>query len=228
MALKWIQKNIHKFGGDPKSVTVFGESAGGASAHLHMTSPMSKGLFHKAIMESGTAFCTWSLPTNKEGCPTKPSTKMVECLRNVDAYTIIDQDTKFMEWDYDPMIPFKPVIEPDVKGAFITEHPAETITSGRSAQIPLIVGLNTEDGALKVAGMAQNLSLVKEFNEGFHKLAPMSLMYHRITKNTECATEAIKKYYFNGMDIDKSEISNLVNMPPMIEWNILPLIGITH
>lgn len=52
-ALQWIQKNIAAFGGDPKNVTIFGESAGGVSVHTHLTSPLSRGLFHKAIIESG-------------------------------------------------------------------------------------------------------------------------------------------------------------------------------
>jgi para-nitrobenzyl esterase len=52
-ALKWVQQNIAAFGGDPKNVTIFGESAGGVSVHIHLTSPRSRGLFHKAIIESG-------------------------------------------------------------------------------------------------------------------------------------------------------------------------------
>lgn len=43
MALKWVQRNIGKFGGDPNCVTIFGESAGGVSVHFHMLSPMSQG-----------------------------------------------------------------------------------------------------------------------------------------------------------------------------------------
>ena len=52
-ALKWVQQNIAAFGGDPKNVTIFGESAGGVSVHIHLTSPRSRGLFQKAIIESG-------------------------------------------------------------------------------------------------------------------------------------------------------------------------------
>ena len=47
MALKWVKKNIANFGGDPKKVTIFGQSTGGASVHLHMMSPMTAGLYKK-------------------------------------------------------------------------------------------------------------------------------------------------------------------------------------
>ena len=52
-ALKWVHRNIARFGGDPANVTIIGESAGGMSAHVLLTSPMAKGLFHKAVVMSG-------------------------------------------------------------------------------------------------------------------------------------------------------------------------------
>ncbi|KAI7815490.1 carboxylesterase [Rhyzopertha dominica] len=108
LVLKWIKQNIAQFGGDPDSVTVFGESAGGASTHYLMLSPMSKGLFHRGISHSGTALCPWAFGKQETGvsnsrklaeffkCPTKNSKEMVQCLRKVDAKEIIEQDIQFM------------------------------------------------------------------------------------------------------------------------------------
>ncbi|XP_075972493.1 uncharacterized protein LOC142974212 [Anticarsia gemmatalis] len=62
LALKWVQQNIKYFGGDPTKVTIMGQSAGGASVGFHLASPMSTGLFHRAIALSGSPYCDWVLP----------------------------------------------------------------------------------------------------------------------------------------------------------------------
>ena len=54
-ALEWVQRNIHQFGGDPEQVTIFGQSGGGGSVISHLVSPLSEGLFQKAIIQSGVA-----------------------------------------------------------------------------------------------------------------------------------------------------------------------------
>ena len=60
MALNWVKQNIAKFGGDPRKVTIFGESAGSMSVNYHLLSRQSRGLFHRAIMQSGTAISPYT------------------------------------------------------------------------------------------------------------------------------------------------------------------------
>nr|XP_053634423.1 venom carboxylesterase-6-like [Cherax quadricarinatus] len=95
LALQWVQRNIHKFGGDKTKVTIFGESAGGASVHFQMLSPKSEGLFSRVIMQSGSALSPWATgfkfrETAEEigqtmGCPdSQDSQALLDCLQKVD------------------------------------------------------------------------------------------------------------------------------------------------
>jgi len=75
--LRWVRENIASFGGDPNSVTVFGESAGGASVTYHMLSEKSRGLLHRGIAQSGTYFNPWAQPAHK-GVAAGRATKLAE------------------------------------------------------------------------------------------------------------------------------------------------------
>lgn len=106
-ALKWIQRNIEKFGGDPEKVTICGESAGGASVHYHMISELSRDLFHRAIPMSGVAFNNgWTLHPRRnwafrlanalgyEG--SKNESDILEFLESVDAFEIVKNSQKVL------------------------------------------------------------------------------------------------------------------------------------
>ena len=66
LALKWVKENIAFFGGDPESITIAGESAGATSIALHLVSPLSNGLFKRAIIQSGGAICPFWKPLDPE------------------------------------------------------------------------------------------------------------------------------------------------------------------
>ena len=95
LALEWIQDNIHLFGGDKKSVTIMGISAGGASVHYHILSPKSIGLFHRALKSSGTAINPWSLGYNHRSMA-EEFAKSVNCPLNQDSKEFLNciQDLK--------------------------------------------------------------------------------------------------------------------------------------
>jgi acetylcholinesterase len=103
MMLEWVQMNIEKFNGDGHSVTLFGNSAGGASVNYHMFSSLSRGLFHRAISQSGNVMEPWASPARKGvakmrairladmmNCPISGTSMkdIVECLRKVPAANI--------------------------------------------------------------------------------------------------------------------------------------------
>ncbi|XP_067624405.1 carboxylic ester hydrolase-like [Eurosta solidaginis] len=92
-ALRWVQRHISNFGGDPNSVTLLGYSAGSFSIGLHMMSPMSKELFHRAIMMSSTPLGQFHFEKHQKilsdrqaellNCPREPAAILVDCLNQV-------------------------------------------------------------------------------------------------------------------------------------------------
>ena len=78
-ALVWVKKNIRYFGGDPGKVTIFGESAGSMSVNFHLLSPQSRGLFHRAILQSGTAISPYTKLNRRPGSYSNEIVKNVVC-----------------------------------------------------------------------------------------------------------------------------------------------------
>lgn len=223
-ALRWVRDNIAVFGGNPNSVTIFGESAGGASVQYHMLSPMSQGLFHKGISQSGTALCPWSRPISTVdrahklatslGCPTK-SSELIACLRKKNAEDIIKTDRLFMEWDVDPMIPFRPVVETDISDdeAFIIDEPSKILQkSGYTYSIPWMNGINSGDGALKAAVIYNETSLLRDFNEEYDRVAPISLFWGQTSPNVEEVNRRTREFYFGDRPIDGEAVRGVVDL----------------
>ena len=141
--LEWVQKNIGRFGGDPENVTIFGQSAGAGSVICQLTSPMNagKGLFHKAIFQSGGGLRAYGqgnfMLTLKEaeqngiGFFEKNGLASLKQARDTDAKTICRMGIDFgfiNKWS------------PTVDGRFLTEDPSDALAAGRYPDIPLLFG----------------------------------------------------------------------------------------
>lgn len=162
LALKWVKENIQGFNGDPEKITIFGESAGAASVHLQVLSPMSRGLFSKAIAQSGTALSPWAINRNPKqqaqmlasalGCPTDDTKKMVACLRQKPAEEFATFHQPFLE-DYPrgQNVLFTPSIEVDSPNPFLSRNPLEILKSGDFSKVPFITGVTSGEGLLYLA-----------------------------------------------------------------------------
>lgn len=145
LALKWVNKYISSFGGDPAKVTIWGESAGAYSVgdHINAYNGDNDNLFRAAILESGGAVgpplngTDWYQHmydnlTQTVGCDSAADT--LQCLRDVPYEAIAPYGNQGLEWFH--------VID----GSFIARYGQQSLTSGQFAKIPIILGTNTDEG----------------------------------------------------------------------------------
>ncbi|XP_058383814.1 liver carboxylesterase-like isoform X1 [Diceros bicornis minor] len=157
-ALRWVQENIANFGGDPGSVTIFGESAGGESVSVLVLSPLTKNLFHRAISESGVVFTADLVKKDSKataqkiamfaGCKTTTSAVLVHCLRQKTEDELLETTLKmkFLTTDLhgDPREshPFLPTV---VDGVVLPKMPEEILAEKTFNTVPYIVGFNKQE-----------------------------------------------------------------------------------
>jgi para-nitrobenzyl esterase len=137
-ALEWVRRNITAFGGDPGDVTIFGESAGGMSINRLMVSPLARGLFHKAISQSGAGRETAAplAKAEQQGEAFVESLNIVAssaaALRAIDAQTIIEAGDPDISSGWGPIL----------DGKLLTQDVIAAFESGAQAQVPYLAGSN--------------------------------------------------------------------------------------
>ncbi len=155
MALQWVKDNIHHFGGNPENITLFGESAGGASVSLHLLSPLSRNLFSQAIMQSASALVPWAVITKEESiirglrlaelmkCPhdRKRPRETIDCLRTRNATEMVNQEWNGIVFGI-AEFPFVPIID----GSFLDESPQTAMNSKNYKKCNVLLGANTDEG----------------------------------------------------------------------------------
>ncbi len=144
-ALQWVKKNIARFGGDPKKVTIFGESAGSLSVATQMASPLAQGLFARAIGESGGIFTR----PQDEYQPLAEREKTDSAFAREVLGTSNLAQLRAMRWQdilaklqaHEGRAPFWP----DIDGWFLLEDVAQIYAEGKQAHVPLLAGWNRDE-----------------------------------------------------------------------------------
>lgn len=211
-ALRWVRDNAAAFGGDPSNVTIFGESAGGISVCAHVTSPVSAGLFHRAITQSGP--CSFLITPLRDEDATAPvqsaasqgrlfaqalgcttATDVVACMRGKTVAEVLAAAPRPIELER-----YGARYQPTIDGYILTEAPWRALAAGRFNRVPFITGSNQDEGTVFTRGQtianeaayrAAVMPLVPEHVDDVLRLYPISAYGTALAAFTAFAGDAV-------------------------------------
>uniref|UniRef100_A0AAG5DGB8 Carboxylic ester hydrolase n=1 Tax=Anopheles atroparvus TaxID=41427 RepID=A0AAG5DGB8_ANOAO len=230
LALRWVHRNIRIFGGDPRLVTIMGQSAGGSSVQLQMMHLGNEGLFQRAISLSGSALAPWSTPQGNlerlarlqatiagiKDANTMSTSKLVKALRAIDAKRLASSIAGFTNGSLFPVFVYGPTVEKTtVKDAFLTATPQELWSLGAYLPVPWLTGILPNDGSALSAPFL-NLTTRTSGAETSIQLDALLLYIMRGTNNPNAVPLLKERFFSNassfGGYLTKENIGSLTKL----------------
>ncbi|XP_067128491.1 cholinesterase-like [Centruroides vittatus] len=208
MALKWVHQNIESFGGDKNLITVFGQSAGAISIAHHMISPLTKGLFKRAILQSGSNYQEYfavNTTFNREntvilsqevGCNVSD---ILKCMREKSAYEIVAAEKRLIKRQQ-TLLYYHPQVGPP----FLSDDPFYDIDAGKFHDVEILMGSVKDEGTPFV--IALNPFLAIENHPILSKAEAKDIMSRAYKVTGEYLDRIVKEYLGNVAENDYSEI----------------------
>ncbi|KAK0074243.1 hypothetical protein PV325_008599 [Microctonus aethiopoides] len=232
LALKWIQKNITQFGGDPNNVTICGGSAGGALVHYLTISPLAQGLFHKAVMHSGTAVNAWASPSKSPietvkklatllGKNMSNVKEFIGYLRTLEPLELVkaENEIRTFEEEVQFIFAFTPSVDSKAKNPFLTIPIEDAAKIG--IKVPCICGIVKQEGISAIQYLCD-----KKYDKIYED--PVLHLIHpnlwRFFEKYNLKVDDVKRFYFGDEKISSKNIKKIVTM--LSDTNII--IGVHH
>lgn len=228
-ALRWVQRNIGAFGGDSGKVTIFGQSAGGASVHLLMLSPLSNGLFHAAIAQSGSAINQWAIQSEPVetsrrlaravGCPVGNDSSTVDCLRTIDIEPLIKAAFSQAATEKDNerimLFTFVPTVDLPVPGVetFLPAPAIQLINEGRHKAVPFLSGFNNNESILHSFFMNYfDENVARKLDGAWNLTILPELRLPANGSRNEEALQELRNFYMDGKPLTNATMQGFMNM----------------
>ncbi|XP_017489752.1 PREDICTED: esterase B1-like isoform X1 [Rhagoletis zephyria] len=226
LALQWIHENIAHFNGDPNNVTLFGESAGAASVHLHTMAPHANKLFHKAIMQSGAANMEWVFqltPQNKVrglcellGCQSRDTRDMLNFLQSHEKVTplnVLANTLPLLSSDERRRglpLPFGPVVEDQSSSdRFISMPVMERMRKKDTLAMPIIMGYNSAEGIMMLINAIRK---IEDIDQDLSRFVPRNIPLHTDHNDIQYLAQKLRDFYFNGKNITHEQFDAMTNL----------------
>jgi len=220
MAIKWIKNYIRYFGGDPKKITIFGESAGGMSVHAQVLSPFNHGLLAGAIAQSGTLLYKHlhTMRPGDERFAIKAAVafnctgmglddEMLRCLQDVPVKDLIEttQQPLGLPDSSDNIYSWTPIVDYFSYEPFLPIQPLEALKKGIYNHVPFMSGTTKDEGSLFAILFYDKLA---EISENWGTFFPSMIGFD---KKHSMEANIIKKYY-TGDDFSKENMQSIINL----------------
>ncbi|GFT38159.1 acetylcholinesterase-1 [Nephila pilipes] len=208
-ALKWVRMNIESFGGDPDQITLHGESSGSFIVSMFCVSPLTKGLFNRAIMESGSSILLQINPAEINvkdsqrlakavGCATDEKTiqndteTVVNCLRGKDALYLAQVQNSF-----DPASDLNYI--PQYGDELFPNPPYEDIREDRFHQVSLLIGDNRYEGVNQITRLPDIFGFFGEKNPILNKTYAKNLLKDSFF-GSSCSSDDVANHYLDDVN----------------------------